>query len=176
MRRRRAKLLLTVLFATPILCFLLPRFSTTKFRNGARVNVVRNPVWRDIFPESNASIHYRPTLGKPVKIVLWEDLFDEPECLFPGRDSNVFYCLYNFDTCFCLFRIDANSPFQPVLTNSFLHNILFTSDCHIREATYMEWQEVMSNYYGERKDLLIGFGRNPSNILAQAHYPTDPPY
>lgn len=176
MRRRRAKLVLAALAAIPILCFLLPRFSSTRFHNGARVRVVRNPFWRDFFSESSASIQFRPNIGKPVKIVLWEDLFDEPDYLFPGKGSNVFYCLYDYDTCFCLFRIDPSSPFQPVPTNSLLKNILFTSDCNIREASSVEWQEVMSNFYGERKVLLLGIGADPTNILKWAHYSTSPPY
>jgi len=162
---------------------LMPKVKNIDLSNGLRIHVTKPHWWRDIFPEANTKMRVEMKSGRKGNVSLWQDVFDGPIYVLPGTNTNAFFCLYDFDTCYCLFRIDSGLPFQPVPTNSRLYRILFTSDCYIREATYFEWHEVMdelqktssSDFSRQRMRLDLRVRETPQSILNRLRSQTVPP-
>lgn len=133
---------------------------------------------RSMFPEAYSTITYQPGWGEAGSIVLWQSVFDGPVMLMPSVNTNVLLCLYDYDTCFRLFRIHTDRIFKPLPANDDLKFILFSCTWEIEDGT-TNWNEVLNHLRkvspGDfaRQTVAVGFRHynSPSNLLASLAYP-----
>jgi hypothetical protein len=111
--------------------------------NSGHARATSAPFIRCLFPEANGTISYFPKNGPAGKVILWQDVFDGATLLIPAEDTNVLLCLYDFDTCVLLLRINTAKPFAPLPSGDMINNILFASTCEIQKGTSSDWDEVL---------------------------------
>src|ERR1035441_6897561 len=106
--------------------------------------VTRASFFRSIFPEAYSTIMFHSKHGQDGSVVLWQDIFDGPIILIPGKDTSELLCLYDFDVDLRLFKIDTSKTFNPLPPNSGLNHILFSCTWEIDEGTSGDWQELLN--------------------------------
>lgn len=157
---------------------LVPWSKNIPLGSGGYARITKAPFVRSLFPEAYAKISYHPNRGQTGTIVLWRDVFDGPVMLMPATDTNVLLCLYDYDTCFRLFRIHTDRMFKPLPSDSDLKRILFTCTWEIEDGT-TNWDEVLSHLREvspsdfARQTVSVGFRgyHSPSNLLTSLAYP-----
>lgn len=126
-----------------ILIGFIPKRTMVQISAGEDATIVGASFWRSLFPEASARIVCGTGNKHTVAFALWQDAFDGPITIFGSKDTNVLFCLYDYDVTLELFRIDKSRPFIPPPNHSDISRILFTSSCEIKEATYDDWHEVL---------------------------------
>ena len=61
-----------------------------------------------------------------------------------ASDTNIVFCLYDYDIQIVLFRIDISKEFKPLPSDSSINNILFSSTWEIDYGTSADGQEVLT--------------------------------
>jgi hypothetical protein len=143
MRKRKSKLALVGLLIAIALIVFIPWGKKIPIGNGNYAHVRPASFVGSCFSEANATISFRPQSGQAGEIVLWQSLFDGPAMLIGSTNTNVLFCLYDYDTAMCLFRIDVSKPFEPVPQDGAIYHILFTSSWEIKEGAEADWQEFL---------------------------------
>jgi len=122
----------------------IPRGETLKVNNGENVTIARSSIGSEIFGDAAAAISYRWKNSAKVDVVLWQDFFDGPVTIYASTNSNIAFCLYDYDVELKLIRIDSSQPFVPMGSASSISRIVFTGSCLIQEATGDDWQEFVT--------------------------------
>lgn len=178
LRRHKWKFVLLGLAIALVLPALVPGCTKIPFGNGAYAQITKAPFFRSLFPEAFSTICYHPAHGQPGTIVLWQSAFTGPVMVMPATDTNVLLCLYDYDTCFRLFRIHTNRMFKPLPPDSDIKRILFTCTWEIDDGT-TNWDEVR-NYLRNisagdfaRQTVSVGVRHysSASNLLTSLAYP-----
>jgi hypothetical protein len=163
-----------------LICGIIPGCHYVPLGNAGHARATSAPFVRSLFPEANGTIYYQPKIGPPGEVILWQDAFDGATLLIPGADTNVLLCLYDFDTCVLLLRIDTAKPFKPLPSTSRINNILFTSTWEIENGSAADWQEVVGylqessswDFRSHRLPTSPGFrAEGPKELLRYMSYP-----
>lgn len=176
----------TILFAIGFALLILiwavtPGCRYVPLGNAGRARATSAPFLRSVFPEANGTVYYQPKGRQAGNVTLWQGPFDGATLLVPAADTNVLLCLYDFDTCVLLLRIDTAKPFKPLTSNSLINDILFTSTWEIESGRGDDWQEVVdylqkSSPSDFHRHLLptaprFGLRSNPKDLLRYMSYP-----
>lgn len=174
---RRYKLSLSLLgLAIGFLALgLVPRTSEVALHNGLSARVSIPPFWRTMFPEAKSTISYEPMPGSSGKLVLWQNIFDGVVTVIPGNQTNVLFCLYDFDVGLCLFKIDTAKPFKTPPNDTNLKHVLFTCTWEIQEATPEDWQYFLKYLHAcapkafAKRSFAVGtrFSTSPKIVLTR---------
>lgn len=97
---------------------------------------------------SDARMTYKTASGLSGSVGLWVDLFHGPFAVASGRNSEVFFCLYNFDVDLRVLRINTAKAFKPFpprtpATTSCLSGVVISSPWYIEEAKIDDWETVL---------------------------------
>jgi hypothetical protein len=178
LRGHKWKLVLLGMAIALVLPALFSESTKIPFGGGAYTQIIKAPFFRSLFPEAFSTISYHPARGQAGTIVLWQSAFTGPVMVMPATNTNVLLCLYDYDTCFRLFRIHTDRMFKPLPPNSDIKRILFTSTWEIEDGT-TNWDEVLSylrNVSADdfaRQTVSVGFRHysSASNLLTSLAYP-----
>jgi hypothetical protein len=143
MRTHKWKFIFLGIFFGIALLGLVPRSANVPLSNGDCAHITRASFCRSLFSEANSTISYKPKVGEAGSIVLWQSAFDGVVTLISATDSNVLFCLYDYDTGFRLFRVDTGKVFKTPAQGSDLNRILFTCTWEIEDGSPADWQEVL---------------------------------
>jgi hypothetical protein len=179
--------LLIVIVGTTIIVILTSRSSEIRLNDYWTVRVRRAPLIQSCHG-STCTMTFL-SIGKETNtVVLGQDLFDSPAFILCSANSNVFYCIYDFDVDWQLIRIDQKQPFKPPSTKNPLQAVIRPSDCKVDRVPprdVSDWDfaakmvEEMSRSQFHKQSL--GFGLNQERLVKilrssgeQGQYSEDP--
>jgi hypothetical protein len=121
----------------------IQRYIYASLKNGDSVGIRLGSV-RNSIPHGECEINLKTSSGRNGRVVLYEDWFNLPVIVLPATASNVFLCVYDYDTEFRLLKINLNQPPHLKLTNTFLKANVIDSTCQIDavEANDPAWAEA----------------------------------
>jgi hypothetical protein len=177
-RRRKLKLAIVIVAVAILFIWLIPGSENVPLQNKCKAQFKRASLVRSVWPEAFSTLTYQPKDGRAGKIVLWQSIFDGPVMLMSANDPSRLLCLYDYDTYFCLLKIDTVNRFKPVPPKSDLNSILFACTWAIEDGTDADWQEVMDYLHAAFTNSLrvrtfsVGFrGRpSPGSLLHSLEY------
>jgi hypothetical protein len=77
------------------------------------------------------------------EVVLAQALFNNPITLIPAKNTNVIYCLYDYDAGgLVLMKIDTSKKLEAIRPHSFIKSILYSSPWFVEDARLDDWQQV----------------------------------
>jgi hypothetical protein len=142
--RKAVKIAIWISLAAIVVFFVMPNFKHVAVPNGGEAHACGAPLWRAVFREAKASFDYTTKKGDRGSFAFWEDIADGPIMLMQGKDTNILYCLYDFDVELILVRIDTSKPNNLSPLPDRLNRITFDSTWSLTEADFSEWQYVIS--------------------------------
>lgn len=164
-RRHKGIIALLLVGLAIALMASVPWSKKVPFRGGY-ARITKAPFVRSLFPEAYSTITYYPDHGQVGTLVLWQDVFDGPVMVMPANDTNAFLCLYDYDTCFRLFRIHTDRVFKPLASGSDINRILFTCTWEIEDGS-TSWDEMLDYL---RRVSPAEFGRQSVSVGLRGHY------
>jgi len=120
----------------------IPRHFSIILDDNWKVQVTKPSFFKAV-GRSVCTLEFLANDGKAKRIVFAESSFHQPIIILPSTESNVFYCVYDFDIDWQLIKISPNEPFQSL--NPVLKGVIKNSDCRIERiagttANLADWK------------------------------------
>jgi len=135
--RAAGKVILAGLVCLIIGALFWGRQCRVKFFSGGEVRVKSASFFGSCFG-SKCRVTYTGSSGSG-DILLFDGRPEGPLLVIPSSNSDVFYCLYDFDVGLRLLKIETNAKFHPFSAKSPLNHIVLASPWQISDGTDSDW-------------------------------------
>lgn len=136
--------MIAVVVIAIVAAVLIPRQSNLPIGRSGYALVKPATFLRSVFNEASTKIRIISNSGQAGEVVLWQDPFDGPSMVIPAVETNVFFCLYDFDTQYLLVRIDLARPFEAIDAQDILNRVLFSATCRVSNASSGDWNQAVA--------------------------------
>ena len=129
------------MLAVAVLLASIPRTIRVPLKDGGQVSFVQPSLIGKFFC-SNCTITFSPREGKTNSVKLAQDYFDGPMMVLASTNTNVFFCIYDYDVDLLIIRIDLSQEFVPLRPKSPLQYVLLGSTCKIERVRSYESNDL----------------------------------